>query len=57
MVAWEKSKFESILLLESSCSTIIDFSSLCKYQLNQALREKCPNTELFLVRIWTFFTQ
>ena len=21
------------------------------------LREKCPNTELFLVRIWTLFTQ
>ena len=57
MVAWEKSKFESILLLESSFSTIIDFSSFCKYQLNQALREKCPNTKLLLVRIWTLFTQ
>ena len=22
-----------------------------------SLREKCPNTEFFLVRIWTFFTQ
>ena len=22
-----------------------------------ALREKCPNTEFFLVRIWTLFTQ
>ena len=22
-----------------------------------SLREKCPNTELFLVRIWTLFTQ
>ena len=25
--------------------------------LNIALREKCPNTALFLVRIWTLFTQ
>ena len=24
---------------------------------NKSLREKCPNTEIFLVRIWTFFMQ
>ena len=25
--------------------------------VSNTLREKCPNTEIFLVRIWTLFTQ
>ena len=34
-------------------------STIRTHPLNEqlSLREKCPNTELFLVRIWTLFTQ
>ena len=40
-----------------------DYFTECLHHLHftvntcDTLREKCPNTELFLVRIWTFFAQ
>ena len=36
-----------------------DFSDCATYtSLNEACQDKkCPNTEVFLVRIWTLFTQ
>ena len=41
---------------KSRIETAEHIQNTCEHRPGVSLRKKCPNTELFLVRIWTIFT-
>ena len=54
-------KWRKLQLINSKVTDLIIFDIVSFrnkiWYLKPSLREKCPNTDFFLVRIWTFFTQ